>query len=258
MALTSRQLAELEAWLGQYGQAVADLDARTVAATWAAYEAVDDWENPAQTLAAAAAAAGTAQAARQMQLGLMGEYTSTVVEILSGIRPSTPRIEPGYSRNADPFDVYSRPVFAARDALVEGLDEAAARAEAEQLTEVLSLTDALLARRDAAYETFLASERITHYRRVIRPELSATGTCGLCIAAATKVYTVEDLLPIHTRCKCTVMPILGADDPGEQFNLADLEQIYAGIPATRRAELARFRFRVEDLDELGPVLTPAA
>lgn len=257
MALSPAQLSELEAWLSQYELAVADLDQRTVAATWAAYSQISDWTNPTQTLAAAAAASGTAQTARQLHLGLMGQYMSNVLEIFTGRRPSTPRTDVGYSRNADPFDVYSRPVFAARDAIANGIDEEFAKAEAEQLAEVLSLTDALLARRDAAYEALVASERVTHYRRVIRPELSETGTCGLCIAAAAKAYSVEDLLPIHTRCKCTVLPILGADDPGEQFNLSDIRGIYAQVPATRRQELSTFRYTVEDLAELGPVLTPA-
>lgn len=259
MALSARQLSDLEAWLASFTASVAALDGRTVAATWAAYGQVDDWTNPTQTLAAAAAAAGTAQTARQLHIGLMSEFVATTVEIMTGRRPSAPRIPVGYSRNADPFDVYSRPVFAAREALEqEILAEADALAAAEVKAEVLSLTDALMARRDAAAATLAASPEVRGYRRVIRPELSETGTCGLCIAAATRLYSTEDLLDIHTRCKCTVMPVVAADDPARRFNTADLERVYAVIPATRRQELSKFRYRVEDLEELGPTLTPAA
>lgn len=33
-------------------------------------------------------------------------------------------------------------------------------------------------------------------------------TCGLCVQAATRVYKRADLAPIHTRCRCTVRPLL--------------------------------------------------
>lgn len=38
------------------------------------------------------------------------------------------------------------------------------------------------------------------YRRIIRPELSRTGTCGLCVVASDQLYTRGDLLPLHARC----------------------------------------------------------
>lgn len=257
--MTPAQLAEVEAWLSQIDSTIARLDAGTLAAVLAAYEAVDDWMNPSQTLPAASAAVAAGLAGRQAAGEAAAQFVATVTAILRG-NPVAGAMTPAvsdYPRNADPFDVYSRPIFAYRDALARGLDEQMAQVEAFQRAEMLAMTDNLLARRDAAMQQ-LEREQVSHYRRVIRPELSKTGVCGLCIAAATRVYTIKDLMPIHTRCKCDVIPIIGSADPGERFNLADMKALYGATPGTRREDLIRTRYTVEDLDELGPTLTPVA
>ena len=67
---------------------------------------------------------------------------------------------------------------------------------------------------------------ITGWRRVIHPELSDGGTCGLCVAATTRVYRTGKLKPIHDGCNCGVMPIVGEDDPGDALNRLDLGDLY--------------------------------
>lgn len=255
--LTPTQLADAEAWLEQFSGAIADLDAGTTAAVLAAYQAVDDWEAPGSTLVAAGGAMAASAAGRQSVAELAAQFVSTIVSILRGTSRTTSPPILGYPRNAEPFDVYSRPIFAYRDAIAAGRPESAAQVIAFQRAEMLAMTDNILARRDAALAQAVR-ESVTHYRRVIRPELSKTGTCGLCIAASTRVYKTSELMPIHTRCKCEVVPILGSDDIGERFNLADMERIYAATPGTRREDLIKTRYRVDELPELGPVLTPAA
>lgn len=252
---TQQQTADLAVWLDQYTAAVARADAGAVAATWAAYAAVDDWDDPAQTLLAAGVAMSAAEAVRSTNAGLMSEFLAVVGDLFGLTRLRPLRVVPEYPRDADPFDVYSRPVFTYREAITAGEPPAVAEEEAQHRAEVISLTDAQLVRREAAART-LEEAGVTKYRRIIRPELSATGTCGLCIAAATRVYKVSQLLPIHSRCKCTVLPILDGLDPGD-INAADLEQIYATIPATKRGELSRFRYQVTDDSEIGPALSPA-
>lgn len=257
--MTPAQLAEVEAWLSQIDSTIARLDAGTAAAVLAAYEAIEDWMDPAQTLPAASAAVAAGLAGRQATAEASAQFVALVTAILRD-NPIAGALSPllsDYPRNADPFDVYSRPIFAYRDALARGLNEQMAQIEAFQRAEMLAITDNLLARRDAALQQ-LEREQVSHYRRVIRPELSTTGTCGLCIAAATRVYTIKTLMPIHTRCKCDVIPIVGSDDPGERFNLADMKRLYEATPGTRKQDLVKTRYTVEDLDELGPVLTPVA
>ena len=256
--MTPAQLREIEAWLAQTDAAIAQIDAGTVAALLATYAAIDDWEDPRQTIAAATAAVATAAAGRQTAAELSSQSTLLVASVLRGstVR-STATTQAAYPRNADPFDVYSRPIFVYRAALANGLDEHQAQAQAFERARMLAQTDNLLTRRNAAL-TQTAGIGATKYRRRIHPEMSKTGTCGLCIAAASRIYNRGDLMPIHTRCKCEVIPILGADDPGEALNLADMERLYAATPGTTRSELVKTRYRVEDDSELGPLLIPAA
>lgn len=90
------------------------------------------------------------------------------------------------------------------------------------------------------------------YRRVIHPDASKGGTCGLCAAAATQFYskgTKGRLKPIHKRCRCTVLPILKGQDVGWLLNKIDLEAVYRaagkkGAPlSTDRGDLSNVRFK---------------
>lgn len=254
---TPAQLAEAEAWLDQFGDAIATLDAGTVAAIIAAYQEIEDWNDPAVTLLAAGGAMAASTAGRQAVAELGAQFISVITGILRGTSRRSTGPTPSYPRNADPFDVYSRPIFAYRDAIARGQSEIEAEILAFQRAEMIALTDNILARRDAALAQ-LEREEIKKYRRVIRPELSETGVCGLCIAASTRIYNTGELMPIHTRCKCEVIPIIGSDDVGGEINIADLKSFYASIPSTRKQDLVKTRYTVKDLAELGPVLTPAA
>jgi hypothetical protein len=102
---------------------------------------------------------------------------------------------------------------------------------------------------------------VTGYRRVIHPELSQGGTCGLCVAASTRPYTRGDLLPLHSRCKCIVVPIVGESggdgDVGGAINDADLGLLYDEATSTGRKDLKRTRYKVISHGELGSWLVPA-
>lgn len=103
------------------------------------------------------------------------------------------------------------------------------------------------------------TDDVAGYRRIVHPELSTGGTCGLCIVASDNVYRRDDLMPIHHRCSCTVMPIvgdlLGPGDPGSAINSEDLDQFYAAAgDSTLGANLKATKYRVEQDGNLGPVL----
>lgn len=102
----------------------------------------------------------------------------------------------------------------------------------------------------------LDKAKITGYRRVIHPEMSRGGACGMCIAAADRIYHVAELLPIHTRCKCTIAPVTTEFDPADDLNAADLSQLYSHAGGTSAAHLKRTRYKVDEHGELGPVLVP--
>lgn len=112
-----------------------------------------------------------------------------------------------------------------------------------------------------AIQSRYRSSGVERYRRVIHPELSKTGSCGLCVVAATNTFTRADLMPMHNRCKCTVAPIVGSNDPGLKLNSDDLMTIYkaAGKTAgrdysTSATDLTKLRVKVVNNSELGPVL----
>jgi hypothetical protein len=63
--------------------------------------------------------------------------------------------------------------------------------QAMRLASAITDTNMTLAQRGrvpAAFERLEADLRVTGYRRVVHPELSRTGTCGLCIVASDQVY----------------------------------------------------------------------
>lgn len=102
----------------------------------------------------------------------------------------------------------------------------------------------------------LDKAKITGYRRVIHPEMSRSGACGLCIAAADRIYHVAELLPIHTHCKCTIAAVTTEFDPADELNAADLSQLYTHAGGTSAAHLKRTRYQVDHHGELRAGLGP--
>ena len=128
---------------------------------------------------------------------------------------------------------------------------------AQERLETIVETDLQTTARSQQQATLRASQtRVTGYRRIIHPELATTGTCGLCIAASDRIYSVGTLLPIHPGCHCTVLPITGKIDTGV-INEVDLRQLYRQAGGTDAALLRQTRYRVDEHGELGPILAPA-
>ena len=91
----------------------------------------------------------------------------------------------------------------------------------------------------------VAVEGATGYRRVIHPEKSEGGTCGLCMVAATRLYYRHDLKPIHDGCNCKVVAVTEDNDPGADMNKIDFDAIYAASGDTTDGwtlKQTRFRF----------------
>jgi hypothetical protein len=111
---------------------------------------------------------------------------------------------------------------------------------------------------------------IVAYRRILHPELSQSGPCGLCIVAASRVYHKSDLRPLHNGCWCDVMPVVKTGsgeilDPGFDLNEDDLKALYGAEirsgrlgpqtqSGTGRQGLQRVRLKHLQHAELGPVL----
>lgn len=102
-------------------------------------------------------------------------------------------------------------------------------------------------------------KKVIGFRRVIRPELSKNGSCGLCVVAATNWYTVDELKPIHNLCKCVTVPVVKGADPGFGWNQEDLRKnldtMYgAAGGSTYGKDLKRIRVKITEHGELGPIL----
>lgn len=140
-----------------------------------------------------------------------------------------------------------------------GLAEAEVASRVSHRAEVMVRTDNVLAARDQEAQTMRRNPEVLGWRRVIHPELSKEGSCGLCIVASDRVYSREHLREIHDLCKCTVLPIVRVNgtmtDPGKDLNQDDLNAIYAAADGNTRDKLKKVRVSIHNHGELGPVLT---
>jgi hypothetical protein len=159
--------------------------------------------------------------------------------------------------------MFNRPARTVRAMEAGGADRASANTAAEQRIGTLVDDNVMLAQRFAEAEILhnavnldTPKVRIIGYRRVIHPELSRTGVCGLCIAAADQKYKVGTLNPIHGNCKCTIAAVTDEFDPADDVNAADLSALYKQSGGTSGAHLKRVRYQVDEHGELGPSLVP--
>lgn len=159
-------------------------------------------------------------------------------------------------RMVNPLDEWNRPAEQYRYARSQGATDGEAIDIALKRADELADMDVGLAMRNTTNRIFKATPKITGYRRVIHPELAESKqSCGLCIAASTRVYKKDELLPLHDHCHCTVLPIVGDEDPGQTFNEADLKLLYEQTKGDTSAQaLSRVRYKVNDHGELGPYL----
>jgi hypothetical protein len=260
-APTAAELAEAYLLVQAYAAAQEQARDEAAAAAEAAWLAFAAWYSTDQVAALAAEMAEISRAAQDIAIGAVEQYVSLVGQMAGGSptfgrRPVAPEIRGG----TDLRLVHRRPAQTYRRAVAMGADREEAFRNAAIRATGLMRSDTALAERAAAH---LQLERmgITQFRRILHPELSRTGSCGLCIAAADNVYSTGDLMPIHPpHCKCTVMPVVGEWDPAVELNAGDIAS-YADVAelagatgprgGTTRRDLASVRYHAE----YGPYLT---
>lgn len=214
-----------------------------------------------------AALAGEFERQVLKQLGVSAPAAATrtpVVPVFEAPSVSAPPASGvgSFRRGVDPLDVYDRVArtFRWERSRESSMEEALAAAEA-RLARLIE-DDLMVAQRDTFDEIVSGPDpgEVSGYRRVLRPELSKFGSCGLCIVAADRVYTRDDLMPLHARCGCIVLPIVAGKDPGLSLNSDDLDRLYeaAGTTSGRSKNGARglkqVRVQTVEHGELGPVL----
>jgi hypothetical protein len=157
---------------------------------------------------------------------------------------------------ADPEEIYQRPIRQLRYLTsVEDVPVEEAEQTARERLEKQAQTDLQLARTLSAQQVMYRFPQATGWRRIIHPELGAV--CGLCIVAADRVYGRIQKMSIHPSCKCTLLPVIGTEDPGLRLNNDDLQRLYkAAGDSTLAEQLRELRIEVKENGELGPILTP--
>lgn len=248
-------------WLAQYAAASEQLKGQAAATAEAAWSSFDAWYDTALVAATAVTLADLSRTAQHTATGLAAQYVAEVVGALSGAPVRVPQAATPPVRNGvDLAGVHGRPAEVFRRAVATGADETRARELAVARGGNLMRTDLSLVERTSEQKQMQAAS-IKRYRRVLRPELSESGSCGLCIAASDRLYKVSQLMPIHPpHCKCKTMPVDGGD-AGALLNAEDVKRLYAEAHdlagSTRREDLINVRVKVNHHGELGPVLTRA-
>lgn len=176
--------------------------------------------------------------------------------------------------DATTVGMFNRPARTQRYLESKGMGSVHARQEAEDRMSLLVGDNLMLVQRlaeaevlaHAAGDTGIVDTKgrqieaipaeIIGYRRVIHPEKSRTGVCGLCIAASDRMYRVRELMPVHTNCKCTTAAVTAEFDPADVLNQADLKELYGLAGGTSGASLKRVKYSTDEHGELGPILVP--
>lgn len=174
---------------------------------------------------------------------------------LDALPTQLPPLEDLYPRSGTALvEVYKRPARQAEHALRQGatLDQAET-VLVERVTRLVSADVAAVAR-DEKSIVRAASPKVIGYRRILHPELTRFGPCGLCIVAADQVYSTNHLDALHNGCVCGTAEITTAFDPGARLNRADLEAIYDAAGSKYAEDLQRTRITIRENGELGPIL----
>lgn len=253
------------------------------------------WANAAATGALSPAAA-TKWVSSLMPVALGGQRAVSAVtqaQLNAQVRPDTPiSISPASVtganlRGVDPETVYERPFATVRNALSQGKPMAQALDAGRRRAQSVVATDMQLAHTHTArsylreaQDRLIGRQRdpstrprpsappgarsrqrtVTGYRRQLS---SKPNHCALCVLASTQRYRIENLMPIHPGCGCTVTPIFGQSqhvmDPRMAREVHDIVRRDLGesyVDAGGRLGDAHYRDIIvtNEHGELGPVL----
>lgn len=153
-------------------------------------------------------------------------------------------------RGVDAAVVYARTGPTVWTALSLGDDLGTAVGKGLQRALVTAATDLQLARTHAARHVLGRKGNVVGYRRT----LGGGDNCRLCQLASTQRYRVGDLMALHNRCSCGILPIFGDRDPGQVIDperLAALKRDGPDVVVRTHGELGKV-LTAEGHRHLGP------
>lgn len=237
------------------------IEARAVTSAVASMAGVESWYVTADVQSLARRVGSTVRAASQSAAGVTDAHLGRVLSDMIGAPAKTPGVldlSRPLRHGVNSYEqTYARIAESVRYFESTGLSRLEAIQRTESRVDAMVRTDLALARRGQAHRVYTQTPRVTGWRRIIRPELSITGTCGLCVAASDRPYSRGDLMPLHERCRCTTLPIMGDDDPGRDLDTDALNSLYEQAGSTSAADLKNVRVKAVQDRELGPVLVDA-
>lgn len=251
-------LAQLERATNRSSQRRRSITARLLDMLFPVWRGFTGWYDDDLVIANAARSADLVESAQTAHARNTQAFTRTLLTLQEVETEFTDLLELDYGREVRPIEAYSRPAVQYRYARSrDDGDELALDAAIDRL-ERLANADIADAGRRGARQIAEATPEVIGQRRIIHPELSKGGTCGLCIAASTQIYHPGKLMPIHDGCNCeSVLIVDGQPDTAQQFNDDDLRRLYDEAGSTSSADLKRTRYRVSEDGELETVLMPA-
>lgn len=232
------------------------LDRQAVNAIRAAVMGFEGWYSDAAVTDMAAQVVRVIEATQRATANVTNAYLARVAQevVDKAIRPPALVVPATLREGTDHVAVYERLGATYRFAASKGASPAEALATTLARGVAMGQMDNLLAFRGQTRAFMESSDRIRGYRRVIRPEMSRTGTCGLCAVASDQIYHSRDLMPIHEHCHCNVLPIAGSKDPGRNLNEDEFSAIYGAAGSTDGRDLKKVAVEIHHHGELGPVL----
>lgn len=220
----------------------------------------DGWYSDALVAEVAAEVAAAVAAGQVGVAQVTDAYLARVAQVVRGRAVGPVGVTPDMSQSLRDGvtgpEVQARAAVEYRWQVSTGVERATAAVLAAQRAWNMASTDLGLAFQHQT-RTFMTVTGADGYRRVIRPERSKGGTCGLCVAASNRVYYKTDLMPLHGGCHCTVVEVGGDVDEGLVVNDEEYARIAGESDSLNRKDLRKVRVQVQQHGELGPVLTDA-
>ena len=227
----------------------------TLAAVREAWWAMGDWHDPARFTEAILP---LLQGAQVQTASLTDAYLAALITEATGVVTAPIGLDPeqvtNLRANTTMAEAYARPLRTVWFEQGKGTEFPDALRLGLERAEHMASLDIQLARTHASALILQQADGIQRYQRV----LSGTENCDICSVAAKHIYKISSLMPIHTKCDCTVAPVIEGKPPlanrinqERDFTAPDSETAGAkGVSATNLNN----EVGVEDHGELGPVL----
>lgn len=222
----------------------------TLAAVREAWWRLGDWHNPGPFIQAVLP---VLEGAQLQAASLTDAYLSALMTEALGVFTAPVGLGPDQVTNlraqTTMEEAYARPFHTVWYEQSKGTEfPAALRKGLERAEHMISL-DIQLARTHASAIVLQQADGIQRYQRV----LSGSENCDICSVAARHIYKTSNLMPIHTKCDCTVAPVIEGRPPlanrinqSRDFTAPDSE---TDGDSKKAPDIG-----VENHGELGPVL----